>query len=107
MNENIFRAYDIRGNAEQDLTPDVLVKIGFVLGNKVKDSGSDAIYVGHDSRLSCQRIFIDLCAGINSAGIKVLNLGLVPTPMVYYATNVGFENILVWLMSFHMCSPNL
>ena len=44
MNENIFRAYDIRGNAEQDLTPDVLVKIGFVLGNKVKDSGSDAIY---------------------------------------------------------------
>ena len=50
MNENIFRAYDIRGNAEQDLTPDVLIKIGFVLGNKVKDSGSDAIYVGHDSR---------------------------------------------------------
>ena len=89
MNENIFRAYDIRGNAEQDLTPDVLVKIGFVLGNKVKDSGSDAIYVGHDSRLSCQRIFTDLCVGINSAGIKVLNLGLVPTPMVYYATNVG------------------
>ena len=37
MNENIFRAYDIRGNAEQDLTPDVLIKIGFVLGNKVKD----------------------------------------------------------------------
>ena len=37
MNENIFRAYDIRGNAEQDLTPDVLVKIGFVLGNKVKE----------------------------------------------------------------------
>ena len=67
MNENIFRAYDIRGNAEQDLTPDVLVKIGFVLGNKVKESGSDAIYVGHDSRLSCQRIFTDLCAGINSA----------------------------------------
>ena len=63
MNENIFRAYDIRGNAEQDLTPDVLVKIGFVLGNKVKDSGSDAIYVGHDSRLSCQRIFSDLCVG--------------------------------------------
>ena len=41
MNENIFRAYDIRGNAIQDLTPDVLVKIGFVLGNKVKDIGSD------------------------------------------------------------------
>ena len=39
MNENIFRAYDIRGNAEQDLTSDVLVKIGFVLGNKVKGSG--------------------------------------------------------------------
>ena len=101
MNENIFRAYDIRGNAEQDLTPDVLVKIGFVLGNKVKDSGSDAIYVGHDSRLSCQRIFTDLCAGINSAGIKVLNLGLVPTPMVYYATNVGSTSHGVMITGSH------
>ena len=101
MNENIFRAYDIRGNAEQDLTPDVLVKIGFVLGNKVKDSGSDAIYVGHDSRLSCQRIFTDLCVGINSAGIKVLNLGLVPTPMVYYATNVGSTSHGVMITGSH------
>ena len=101
MNENIFRAYDIRGNAEQDLTPDVLIKIGFVLGNKVKDSGSDAIYVGHDSRLSCQRIFTDLCAGINSAGIKVLNLGLVPTPMVYYATNVGSTSHGVMITGSH------
>ena len=92
MNDNIFRAYDIRGNAEQDLTSDVLIKIGYVLGSKVRDSGSNEIYVGHDSRLSCQRIFNDLCAGINSAGIKVLNLGLVPTPIVYYATNVGSTN---------------
>ena len=101
MNENIFRAYDIRGNAEQDLTPDVLEKIGFVLGNKAKDSGSDAIYVGHDSRLSCQRIFTDLCVGINGAGIKVLNLGLVPTPMVYYATNVGSTSHGVMITGSH------
>ncbi len=101
MNENIFRAYDIRGNAEQDLTPDILAKIGFVLGNKVKDSGSDAIYVGHDSRLSSQRVFTDLSVGINSAGIKVLNLGLVPTPMVYYATNVGSTNHGVMITGSH------
>tara|TARA_B100002019_G_scaffold293139_1_gene318959 strand:+ start:2131 stop:3492 length:1362 start_codon:yes stop_codon:yes gene_type:complete len=101
MNDNIFRAYDIRGNAEQDLTSDVLIKIGYVLGSKVRDSGSNEIYVGHDSRLSCQRIFNDLCAGINSADIKVLNLGLVPTPIVYYATNVGSTNHGVMITGSH------
>ena len=51
MNENIFRAYDIRGNAYEDLTDNVVQKIGSVLGNYVVKAGDQSIYVGHDLSL--------------------------------------------------------
>ena len=86
MNENIFRAYDIRGNAYEDLTDDVVQKIGSVLGDYVVKAGDQSIYVGHDSRLSKDRIKKNLIVGITSVGVDVYDLGLVPTPMVYYAT---------------------
>ena len=86
MNENIFRAYDIRGNAYEDLTDNVVQKIGSVLGNYVVKAGDQSIYVGHDSRLSKDRIKKNLIVGITSVGVDVHDLGLVPTPMVYYAT---------------------
>ena len=89
MNTNIFRAYDIRGNAEKDLDSSTIQKIGYALGLKVKKNNSNSIYIGYDSRLSCEQIKNNLIKGINTAGIKVLNLGLVPTPLVYYATKVG------------------
>ena len=89
MNKNIFRAYDIRGHAKKDLDSSTIEKIGYVLGQKIKENNSDSVYIGHDSRLSCERIKNDLIKGINAAEVKVLNLGLVPTPMVYYATKVG------------------
>ena len=56
---------------------------------KIKENNSNSVYVGYDSRLSCEEIKSNLIRGINAAGIKVLNLGLVPTPIVYYATKVG------------------
>ena len=89
MNTNIFRAYDIRGNAEKDLDSSTIEKIGYALGLKIKENNSNSVYVGYDSRLSCEEIKSNLITGINAAGVKVLNLGLVPTPIVYYATKVG------------------
>ena len=89
MNTNIFRAYDIRGNAEKDLDSSTIEKIGYALGLKIKENNSNSVYIGYDSRLSCEEIKSNLIRGINAAGVKVLNLGLVPTPMVYYATKVG------------------
>jgi phosphomannomutase/phosphoglucomutase len=83
MNLNIFRAYDIRGNAEADLNDTTVQKIGYVLGKKVKSLRDDEIFVGHDSRLSRMEIFKNLVKGLNAAGVKVFNLGLVPTPMLY------------------------
>ena len=89
MNKNIFRAYDIRGNSKTDLDQTTVTKIGYVLGERIKKNGHDSVYVGHDSRLSAKVIQSALVAGLNAAGIKVLLLGMVPTPMVYFATKTG------------------
>ena len=89
MNKNIFRAYDIRGNSKTDLDQATITKIGYVLGERIKKNDHDSIYVGHDSRLSAQVIQDALVAGLNAAGIKVILLGMVPTPMVYFATKTG------------------
>ena len=89
MNKNIFRAYDIRGNSKTDLDQTTITKIGYVLGERIKKNDHDSVYVGHDSRLSAQEIQNALVAGLNAAGIKVFLLGMVPTPMVYFATKTG------------------
>ena len=89
MNTNIFRAYDIRGNANNDLDQSTVKKIGYVLGKRISSLGDNKIYVGHDSRISKDEILKNLTIGLNAAEIEVLNLGLVPTPMVYYATKIG------------------
>ena len=101
MNKNIFRAYDIRGHAKKDLDSSTIEKIGYVLGQKIKENNSDSVYIGHDSRLSCERIKNDLIKGINAAKVKVLNLGLVPTPMVYYATKVGSTSSGIMITGSH------
>ena len=89
MNKNIFRAYDIRGNSKTDLDQPTITKIGYVLGKRIKKNHHDSVYVGHDSRLSAEEIQSALVSGFNAAGVKVLLLGLVPTPMVYFATKTG------------------
>ena len=89
MNKNIFRAYDIRGNSKTDLDQPTITKIGYVLGKRIKKNHHDSVYVGHDSRLSAREIQNALVSGFNAAGVKVLLLGLVPTPMVYFATKTG------------------
>ena len=101
MNTNIFRAYDIRGNAERDLDSLTIEKIGYVLGLKIKENNSNSVYVGYDSRLSCKEIKNNLIRGINAAGVKVFNLGLVPTPMVYYATKVGVASNGIMITGSH------
>ncbi len=101
MNKNIFRAYDIRGNSSQDLSDDIVKKIGSILGEYVKEFGDSSIYLGHDSRLSKDRIKESLISGIHSVGVDVYYLGLVPTPMVYYATKKGSSNHGVMITGSH------
>lgn len=85
MNRGIFREYDIRGVVATDLTPDVVENIGKALGTMVRRNGGTTVAVGKDARTSSDSLFASLTAGIVSTGCAVFDIGLVPTPLLYYA----------------------
>ncbi len=82
----IFRAYDIRGVAGQSLSKEVAHALGQAIGAVMQDKGLREIVVGRDGRLSGPELVAGLCNGLRAAGIDVLDIGAVPTPLVYYAT---------------------
>lgn len=85
MNQNIFRAYDIRGIADTDLTNEVVENIGRAYGTMMRRKGHRQVSVGRDVRLTSPRIQEALIRGILSTGIDVVNVGEVPTPVLYYS----------------------
>ena len=85
MNQDIFRAYDIRGVAGTDLTEKVVVDIGKALGSLIINQEDSEIIVGRDSRLSSPKLFSYLIQGITSTGVNVIDIGIVPTPALYFA----------------------
>ena len=96
LSPSIFKAYDIRGicdpaivdgdPARVTLTDDAVRGVGAALGLRAKAGGIGSIVVGRDGRLSGPRLVAALIEGINSAGIEAIDIGMVPTPLVYYAT---------------------
>ena len=87
LNKNIFRAYDIRGIAYEELSQELVVLIGKSLGTKSLDSGNDSLIVGRDGRNSSSDLFEWVTTGIKSTGCKVINIGIVSTPILYFATH--------------------
>lgn len=86
LNPHIFRAYDIRGVADRDLTDPVAFAIGQAIGTEVYlRKLPPLLAVGRDARLSSPRIFAALTAGLHAAGVAVLDVGVVATPMLYFA----------------------
>ncbi|MCB0403222.1 MAG: phosphomannomutase/phosphoglucomutase [Bdellovibrionales bacterium] len=85
MNEKIFREYDIRGIAETDLPSDIVLKLGMAIGAFVHRKGGDTLTVGRDCRKSSDRIFKALAEGLTSVGIHVVDIGHVPTPVLYFS----------------------
>lgn len=87
MSKSIFREYDIRGIFEKELNEDIVKKIGFYLAKALIKRVPTAIYiaVGYDARLHSPILKNWLSSGINKAGLKVLDMGLVPTPANYFA----------------------
>lgn len=85
INEDIFREYDIRGIYNKDLTDDSVYTIGLAIGSIMKKMEKNTIIVGRDNRLSSPYLFDALTKGLIDAGINITNLGLVTTPMYYYA----------------------
>jgi phosphomannomutase / phosphoglucomutase len=87
MNTHIFREYDIRGLVDKDLTVEVVELLGKGLGTIVRRQGGRAIVVGRDCRESSTRFRDALCQGLTSTGLNVWDVGVVPTPLTYFAAN--------------------
>ncbi len=83
----IFKAYDIRGIVGKTLTPAIVEAIGQALGSEATMRRQTQICIGYDGRLSGPELAAALSRGIRSTGIHVINLGMVATPMVYFAAH--------------------
>jgi phosphomannomutase/phosphoglucomutase len=81
----IFKAYDIRGIVGRTLTPSIVQKIGRALGSLARERKRYTIAVGRDGRLSGPELVAALSDGIRGAGVDVIDVGMVATPMTYFA----------------------
>lgn len=85
ISETIFRAYDIRGIYGKDITKDVAYLVGQALGSEAQDVGEDTLIIARDARLHSPQLTEFLIRGVLSTGCHVLNIGTVPTPLLYFA----------------------
>lgn len=83
--EHIFRAYDIRGIAHKELSVETVRLLGQSIGSEALDKGERSIFVGHDGRLSGPDLSVALIDGLLSTGINVTHLGIIPTPVLWFA----------------------
>jgi phosphomannomutase/phosphoglucomutase len=85
---SIFRAYDIRGVVGDTLTNDTAYWIGRAVGSESLAQGEPNVSVGRDGRLSGPALVQHLIQGLVDSGCSVSDVGMVPTPVLYYAANV-------------------
>lgn len=85
INPEIFREYDIRGVAERDLTRPTVEVLGRAFAEYLRTKDIKAATVGYDARLSSPRLRDSLCRGLTEAGITVTDIGLCPTPALYFS----------------------
>ena len=99
--KEIFKAYDIRGIVGKTLTPEIVESIGHALGSEAKQRAQTEICIGYDGRLSGPELAEALSQGIRKAGVNVVNLGMVATPMVYFAAHHLKNNCGVMVTGSH------
>ena len=87
LSPSIFKAYDIRGIIDETLDPSIAKLIGQAFGTEMRELGETEIVIGRDGRLSGPILIEALTEGLLSTGINVIDLGMVATPMVYFAAN--------------------
>ena len=86
IDSSIFKAYDIRGIVDRKLTVDAVRAIGLALGSLARRQGIQETVIGRDGRLSGPMLSGALAEGFRDAGVSVIDIGQVTTPVVYYAT---------------------
>ena len=88
LSKTIFKAYDIRGVIGSTLDAGIARQIGIAFGKAALAKGERKVVIGRDGRLSGPELSAALAAGLQHAGVDVIDLGMVATPMVYFGTNV-------------------
>jgi phosphomannomutase/phosphoglucomutase len=83
----IFRTYDIRGIVGRTLTPAIVRDIGRALGSLARERGAATFAIGRDGRLSGPELSGALADGLNAAGADVIDIGMAPTPVAYFAAH--------------------
>jgi phosphomannomutase/phosphoglucomutase len=101
ISSTIFREYDIRGLVDQDLTEDAVRLVGRALGTEVREQGGRRVVVGRDCRESGPRFAVALIDGLRSTGVDVTDLGVVPTPLTYFAAATLPVDGLVMITGSH------
>jgi phosphomannomutase/phosphoglucomutase len=98
---DIFRAYDIRGVVGDSLTAEYAYWIGRAIGSQSLAQGEPKVIVGRDGRLSGPELLQQLVQGLLDCGCEVTDIGMVPTPVVYFAANVLEGRSAVMLTGSH------
>ncbi|MBN1932621.1 MAG: phosphomannomutase/phosphoglucomutase [Desulfobacterales bacterium] len=85
MNPEIFREYDIRGITGKDMTPDDVLQIGKGIGSYLRQRGCSKLPVGRDCRLTSKQYAQKVIEGLKSTGCDIIDIGVCPTPVLYFA----------------------
>ncbi len=86
LNPHIFRAYDVRGRVGADVNPEVFGQVGRAYATLLRRRGGRVMAVGQDNRLSSDALKAAFVAGVRATGVDVVDVGLVTTPILYFAT---------------------
>jgi len=85
MNPAVFREYDIRGKYPVDLNKETVCELGLSIGTYLKEKGAKRISVGRDCRLSSPELHDALIKGLTETGMDIVDIGMVPTPLLYFS----------------------
>ncbi|MFN3535044.1 MAG: phosphomannomutase/phosphoglucomutase, partial [Desulfatiglandales bacterium] len=85
MNPNIFREYDIRGTYPEELNKETAYTIGRAIGTYYRRQTAQTVTLGKDARVSSPELHEGLMSGLLDSGVSVVDLGVVPTPLVYFS----------------------
>ena len=88
VTQSIFKAYDIRGIVGKTVDAGVARNIGRAFGSEIRKQGGDSVVVARDGRLSGPELVGALADGLREAGVDVVDLGMVPTPVGYFGASV-------------------
>ena len=91
---SIYREYDIRGIYEKELNEETITRLGYALADEMRAFG-DYVAVGYDARSHSPILFEYLAAGLNAGGMKVIGMGMVPTPVNYFCNYQEFDGVTV------------